>query len=646
MNDESDIDLVNEAIEPIRQRIDVQVGNHLRHGEAVYRIIELLDYESVIGVDVETGRSKPLRVQELLPADPLDDAYEHTHNDIEAIADEDWRIAEERYSAIKPLLNAANPGRYEVEARAKEVNVSPATLYRWLRRHKDLGVVSALIPRQRGWRTGNSRLSDATEEVIREVIDEDYLTIQRLSDQSVVMEVNRRCHQRGIKPPSPNAIRARIAKIPERIRMRRRGYREKAKNRYQATPGHFPNADYPLAYVQIDHTPVDIILVDEEHRLPIGKPWITLAIDVYSRTVTGYYLSFDEPSATSIAMCISQSILPKDDWLALHSVDASWPIWGFPVNVHVDNGSDFRSDTFRRSCELYGINLEFRPVRVPRYGGHIERLLGTFMKKVHAVPGTTFSSVPERGDYDSDKNAAMTKLEFEKWLVTLITRHYHNSKHSELGMPPLKKWEIGIFGNVNNAGVGLPSKPKDGMRLLLDFLPAHHRTIQTFGVTLDGMRYYDEALRPWINAMDPDNPKEKRKFIFRRDPRDISCLWFFDPEIKQYFKIPFSNLALPSMSIWELRQAKERLKQQGKDLSNEHLVYAALTELRDQVEQAKAKTRKARRQAQRRKEHERKVSPANPLESKEVKQRPTSRSEAIDDSLLDDDFMGGMGDIS
>jgi hypothetical protein len=35
--------------------------------------------------------------------------------------------------------------------------------------------------------------------------------------------------------------------------------------------------------VQIDHTLLDIILVDDLHRLSIGRPWITLAIDVFSR---------------------------------------------------------------------------------------------------------------------------------------------------------------------------------------------------------------------------------------------------------------------------------------------------------------------------------------------------------------------------
>jgi transposase InsO family protein len=40
-----------------------------------------------------------------------------------------------------------------------------------------------------------------------------------------------------------------------------------------------------LANGMIDHTLVDVVIVDEGDRLPIGRPWLTLAIDVASRAV-------------------------------------------------------------------------------------------------------------------------------------------------------------------------------------------------------------------------------------------------------------------------------------------------------------------------------------------------------------------------
>lgn len=642
MIDVDEIRLPNEAFEPNREQIKVDVGALVQKGETVYRIVQILDFESVIGVALETGRSAPLRIGDIRPVAGIKDACLFTTQDLAEIADVDWRIAQQRFAAISPLVGKYLIGRDEVQCRSKEMNVNPATLYRWLQRYNAYGTVTALIPKKRGWKEGKSRIPPDADEVIENTIRDYYLTSQRPTAQKTVIEVQRRCAELGIKAPNHMTIRNRIARLSEKESLRGRGFKEKAKNRFLPAPGSFPNADYPLAVMQIDHTPADIILVDDVHRKSIGRPWITLAIDVHSRMVAGYYLSFDPPSETSVAMCVAHAMLPKDEWLVLHNVDASWPLWGSPRTIHVDNGSDFRSNTFQQSCLAYGINLEFRPVKQPRYGGHIERMLGTLLREIHDLPGTTFSSIKDRDGYDSEKHAAMTKSEFEAWLVNLICKIYHQRLHTSIGMTPLKKWEIGIFGNAEIKGVGVPPRPADRLTVLLDFLPAFRRTVQTFGITIDGMNYYAEALRPWINAKDSETGK-KLDMVFRRDPRDISAIWFFDPALKQYFKIPFANQALPAMSIWEYQQAKEKLKREGAASVNEHEILRAITELRMHVEESIEKTKKARRQAQRRKEHETKVSPATPLPDKPF--QPAVHPKGGFATLLDGDI-DDFGDIA
>lgn len=631
----------NESFEPVRGRVNVNIDALVQKDGVVYRIIEILDFESLIGTDVQTGRSVPLRIGELRNVEKaVSENMVEAPQDLADIADDDWRTAQERYAAISPLIGKLQTGRQEAERRAKEVGINTATLYRWLKRYNAYGSVTALIPFKRGWKEGNKRISLEADDIIAEVIRDYYLTPQRPTVKKAVVEVIRLCHERGIEPPSHMTIRARISKVSERDRLRARGFREKAQNKFAPVPGRFPNADFPLAVIQIDHTPADIILVDDIYRKPIGKPWITLAIDVHTRMVAGYYLSFDPPSETSVAMCVANSILPKEEWLLLHNVDSQWPVWGIPRTIHVDNGADFRSNNFQRSCLAYGINLEFRPVKQPRYGGHIERLLGTLLREIHDLPGTTFSSIKHREGYDAEKHAIMTKSEFETWLVTLICKVYQQRLHSSIGMTPARKWEIGIFGNGEIQGVGLPPRPADRMTALLDFLPTFRRTVQTFGVTIDGLSYYAEALRPWIGLSDQETGK-KLELLFRRDPRDISCLWFFDPELKQYFKIPFADQAMPPMSVWEYQQAREKLKQEGLSSVNEPQVLRAITELRMQVEEAKEKSKKARRQAQRRKEHEKinvhvKSIPAPVL---------VHTSEARADGLIDGDI-DTFGDIA
>ncbi len=628
-----------DSFKPNRAPIDFKVGNIVLHQNETYRISEILDFETIIGIKIDSGRSYPLRLKELKRIEQeTDDNYEYL--DLDEITSENWQIAKSRYEKIKPLLEMESPGRKKVEARAKEVGVHPSTLYAWLKKYKSFRVTAALIPYKRGWREGNLRISPEAEKIITASINEYYLTPERPTVSSTIEDIQIRCREKGIPSPSDATIRARIANISEKKRLKERGEIEKYKQKFTATPGSFPGANYPLSIVQIDHTPVDIELVDDEYRKAIGRPWITVAIDVYSRMITGYYLSFDAPSGTSVAMCLSHSILPKDEWLSLYNIKNPWPVWGKPQTIHVDNGPDFRADNLELSCTQHGIHIHFRKVKVPRYGGHIERLLGSIMKKTHNIPGSTFSSIQEKGEYKSETKAVFTKSEYEEWLLNLFTGYYHTRIHKGLGIPPNRKWEIGIFGNTEEDGIGIRPYPADRLSLQLDFLPAFRRTVQTFGVTIDGLKYYAEPLRTWINYTDPKT-KTKKQLVFRRDPRDISSLWFFDPKLKQYFKIPFANLSLPPMSIWELREAKEKLKQEGIKHTNEHQILDTVILLRELVDKAKEKTKKARRQAQRRKEHEKNVSPAVPF----TKKKRTNPPQDSFDELVDGDI-DGFGDIA
>lgn len=117
--------------------------------------------------------------------------------------------------------------------------------------------------------------------------------------------------------------------------------------------------------------------MDDVARRPIGRPWLTLVLDVHTRTVAGFLISLDPPSATSVALALAHAVLPKEDWLAARDIVLPWPIAGLPRCAHVDNAREFRSHAFERGCRQHGIHIEHRPPATPRYGGHIERLMGT-----------------------------------------------------------------------------------------------------------------------------------------------------------------------------------------------------------------------------------------------------------------------------
>jgi putative transposase len=87
-------------------------------------------------------------------------------------------------------------------------------------------------------------------------------------------------------------------------------------------------------------------------------------------------------------------------------------MFGIPKQVLVDNGPEFHGAALERGCHEYDITLLHRPNARPHYGGHIERLIGTMMGKVHLLPGTTDASPTARGRYDSEATAVLTLPEF------------------------------------------------------------------------------------------------------------------------------------------------------------------------------------------------------------------------------------------
>lgn len=565
------------------------------HGKPA-RVRRVISLESVVLQFLDTDETERVGIDQLRSITEAEsEKPKENAPDLAGFADEEWATARRIHTIIAPLI--ANPGRTraDVEKVAAQEGVHPATVYEWMKAYVKTGHLSALIPMQRGRKKGDKSLDPEVDAIIDDVIEQKYMESQRLKPAAVIEAVLERCRDQKLKAPHPNTVRNRIMEIPRHKALRARGFRDAANKLSKPILGEFPNADYPLAVVQIDHTRLDIIVVHEESRTPWGRPWLTVAIDVYTRMVVGIYLSMDTPSAVASGVCLSMGMLPKNDYLASLGVRGRWPVYGKMRLVHSDNGKDFLSATLQRACEQYNIDYQLRPTKTPHYGGHIERYIGNINREMHKLPGTTFSKPHLREGYDSKKKAALTLKELEAHIVEWIVNQYHQRLHSELNMSPLRKWESAILGDDKTPGVGIPLVPPNPERLKIDFLPTEERTIQNYGVQIDLVTYYDEVFNRWINAPEPDNPKEKRKFIFRIDPRHISKIWFFDPEAKEYFEIPYRNTSYPDVSRLEFQEAHRALKLQGRENIDEDMIFESIKRNRERVEQAEAQTRSAKR---------------------------------------------------
>lgn len=569
--------------------LNIAPGELVRHKGLGYEIQSVVDTRHVICLNESSNRANELLIVELEPYETADTKP----IDLSKVSSDDWDKACERLDAISPLINKTDLTRKEVSKRAKEFSLDTSTLYRWMEKYEQSGYLSSLLPKRIYAHRGRKKLKEDVEEVIQQQISEFYLTTQKPTLVELTERIKAICIQEGLGKPSPGTIRDRVQEVSQAKRLAKRKSPGAAKQAHGAVTGQFPGADYPLSVIQIDHTKLNIILVDEENRRPIGRPWLTVAIDVHSRMIFGYYIALEPPSAMSTGLALSNGICTKEAFLATIGVEADWPVWGIPQKVHADNAKEFRGTMLRRAADELGFVLEWRPVKSPEYGSHIERYCGTLKQKLKSAPGTTFSNVAEREGYDSEKMSALTMDETEEWVGITICKIYHQKIHLGIGMSPLKQWEIGILGDDTTPGRGIPPKPADNNAIRLALLPWEERTVQRTGIEMDGITYYADCLKSWIKVLDPKTNKPY-KFTVRRDPRDISHIYFFDPERQEYLHIPYSNVALPSLNVWDLRAAKKVAKERYGEV-NEVLIFKAHQELKAIEEKAVQTTAKTRR---------------------------------------------------
>jgi putative transposase len=196
-------------------------------------------------------------------------------------------------------------------------------------------VVSDLLPRRSSGGRGREHLPAEVEAVIAEALRTRYLTRQRGSVASVHREIKRVCRSRGLRVPSRGTLERRIAELdPVAVMTAREG--ADAARPLRAAGGVAPPVEQLLEQVQIDHTVIDVMVVDERHRLPIGRPYMTAAIDVCSRCVVGLVVTLEAPSALSVGLCLVHMVTDKQTWLERLEVDAAWPMSGKPRELYLD----------------------------------------------------------------------------------------------------------------------------------------------------------------------------------------------------------------------------------------------------------------------------------------------------------------------
>lgn len=499
------------------------------------------------------------------------------------VSEADWDVARQREAVIAPLVALRRTNPRLIDEAAAVLGLQRARVYALVAAFRARPHASTLLPTRRGRREGARLLRPEVEHLIQAGIRDVYLKPERPTVTYLADRIRGACRAAGLPEPSDRAIRARITRLDTEVLLHARHGAAAARRLRPSGPGREANA--PLDLVQIDHTLADVVLVDATRREPIGRPWLTLVIDVATRMVAAAHVSLDPPSSLSVALALGQAVLPKAPHLARFGIEGSWPVQGLPRALHCDNAKEFRAAALERGAVEHGVRLEFRPPARPTYGAHIERLIGTVMGAVHLLPGTTFSNVAVRGDYDSTATAAMTLEEFEAWLLRQIVGVYHRTIHRGLGVPPLKAWEDAMD---RRDPAPMPADPN---RFYLDFLPAQRRLVRRDGIRLFGIHY-------WDNVLSPIAGRSNTPHLIKYDPRDLSRVHLRDGD-GVHWAIPYRDLSRPPVTLWEHRAATAQLRAEGQAAVDEDALFRVIGEQRAAAAAAVARTAKARRDAER-----------------------------------------------
>jgi putative transposase len=503
--------------------------------------------------------------------------------DLTALKDDDPRKAEvrRRVAYIQAIVKARPaaltdehiaPILERVRAeRGDRTAPSGRTIRRWHKEFMSAGEdIRALVPATcaKGNRTRRLCKDLARRTVllrlIEQAIDEEYLRLERPTVQScyntLVARIaqDNRFREEGDKLPIPHkttlyhiirrlkkedSYRHDLARFGKRIA----DMRHKAFGRKQ-------EPTRALELVQCDDTQIDLFVIDEQTLMPLGRPYLMLIIDVYSRMILGFYLSFTKPSYLSVMQALLHAIRPKTYVKTKYpDIVHIWDTYGIPEVLNVDNAKFYHGKDLEDACATIGMAVEFSSVRKPWLKAQIERFFGTLNTQLlHGLPGTTFSNIFEKYDYDPAKNAVISLDRLEEALHRFIIDVYGQSRHRGIEDVPARRWDESIKQHQ-------PMLPPAHTEL--DVLLGHveHRVISKKGVELFGLFYNDDCLVKLRSEL-----KKGEKAKVKIDPTNLGLIHVYDRARGRYLPVPaVAREYAEGLSMWQhnviRRYARQRV---------------------------------------------------------------------------------------
>lgn len=397
-----------------------------------------------------------------------------------------------------------------------EGKVSPRTLRRWAARRlvalaNGANAALALVPRNAAKGNRTPRLNETQMRHMDEVIDIEWRDSKAINYRTCFRKMEDAFNGTDEIAPSYPTLIARIKALQTNRDVRTRHGKRTAYQQglfidvlYYDSPVH---GSRPFQYVHIDHTELDIELISSRTGKPLGRPWLTLAVDAWSRRIVAFYLSFDTPSYHAVMMVVRDMVRRFNR---------------LPEFIVVDNGPDFMSQAFETFLRVMGTHLRFRPAGQPRHGAVLERMFGRLNTEyIHNLAGNTKATKNVRmvsGSHLPKNLAEWTLRSLYYGLQHWALEYYEQEIHPVLDESPRDAFRRGVRENG--------TRPQRHIVFNRDFLIATCPPVDRSGVrTVNPQRGVKYDHRYYANKSFKASNVAGQSLHVRYDPWDGSSVY-------------------------------------------------------------------------------------------------------------------------
>ena len=514
---------------------------------------------------------------------------------------------------------------------AQETQIARSTLLRLVQRTRTLGV-RACVPYATYSR--EREMHPAFQEVVRRLYQlPTKLSLTAIHEHADLVRAAKRVQQdTGSAPalPSYKQVRSYVRVLKQEPQILRAREQMRSSVRDRQSPRSFVlSIPAPAQLAQVDEHSMELYVITPD-GIPVTRRIHAAAlICVKTAAIMSAVVALGSLKEEDYMRLVKMALEPKDRLVLQMGCQHPWPCSGKPAVIFHDRGKIFTSERARQVLvDRLGIITEQAPPYCPSAKGTVEALFRWMTQRFERrLPNTSY------GVHDAEAAAqagAMTLEELERYFFRAIVDDYQQSWDGLRRQTRTLLWEEAVRQTGVPQYLGAP----DDLKLLL-MKAVNRKTLAHRYRVHDGSRLSFQGR--WYTCPGLLNRLQGKEFELYYDRRDVGVLYLFvdGSYVGEAYCPAFMGRRV---SEWEATA------QRHADAEKAKVAATASVEVRVQIQEEIAATKKQRKRATREQEYARQldrqreeVHPSHVLETLATLQPPVPTSLRLPEAKPDPD---------